>query len=81
MLIHTCHAHIAPMPRCAAALRIRFQNDMAMAWYGRGMACVNQTRPHCLDQMGKNTISKPLAARQGKVTAWAPHGNGMVCVN
>jgi hypothetical protein len=35
------------------------------------MACVNQTRPHCVNQMGKSQ-SKPLAA-------W--HGNGMACVN
>jgi hypothetical protein len=33
--------------------------------------CVNQTRPHCVNQMGK-TQSKHLAERQG---------NGMVCVN
>jgi len=35
------------------------------------MASVNQTRPHCVNQMGK-THSKPLAAR---------HGHGMLCVN
>jgi hypothetical protein len=39
-----------------------------MAWHGNGMASVNQTRPHCVNQMGK-THSKPLAARQ----AWARH--------
>jgi len=33
------------------------------------MASVNQTRPHCVNQMGK-TQSKPLAAR---------HGRGMLC--
>jgi hypothetical protein len=63
MLIHTCHA--MPMPRCAVALRSRFQNGMVVAWHGRGMGCVNQTRPHCLNQMGK-TQSKPLAARYGR---------------
>ena len=31
------------------------------AWHGRGMASVNQTRPHRVNQMGK-THSKPLAA-------------------
>jgi hypothetical protein len=36
-----------------------------------GMANVNQTRPHCVNQMGK-THSKILAAR---------HGHGMLCVN
>ena len=34
------------------------------------MASVNQTRPHCVNQMGK-THSKPLAARHGRGTAWA----------
>jgi len=36
------------------------------------MASVNQTRPHCVNQMGK-TLSKPLAARHGRGTAWARH--------
>jgi hypothetical protein len=36
-----------------------------MAWYGRGMASVNQTRPLYVNQMGK-TQSKPLEARHGK---------------
>jgi hypothetical protein len=67
MLIHTCHA--TPMPRCAVTLRSRFQNGMAVARHGRGMACVNQTRPHCVNQMGR-TQSKPLAARRGRETAW-----------
>jgi hypothetical protein len=49
---------------CAVALR-------RTAWHGRGMASVNQTRPHCVNQMGK-THSKHLAAR---------HGHGMLCVN
>ena len=35
------------------------------------MASVNQTRPHCVNQMGK-AHCKPLAA-------W--HGHGMLCVN
>jgi hypothetical protein len=35
------------------------------------MACVNQTRPHYVNQMGK-THSKTLAER---------HGHGTVCVN
>jgi len=26
---------------------------MARAWHGRGMASVNQTQPHCVNQMGK----------------------------
>jgi hypothetical protein len=67
MLIHTCHA--MPMLRCAMALRSRFQNGMVMAWHWHGMACVNQTRPHCVNQMGR-TQSKPLATRHGRGTAW-----------
>jgi len=35
---------------------------MVRAWHGRGMASVNQTLPHCVNQMGK-THSEPLAAR------------------
>jgi hypothetical protein len=31
---------------------------------------MNQTRPHCVNQMGK-THSKPLPARHGRGTAWA----------
>ena len=45
---------------------------MVGAGHGRGMAIVNQTRPHCVNQMGK-THSKPLAARHGRGTAWAQH--------
>jgi hypothetical protein len=52
------------MPRSAVALRNRFQNGMVVAWQGNGMGCVNQTRPHCVNLMGK-TQSKPLAERHG----------------
>jgi hypothetical protein len=68
MLIRTCHA--MRITRCAVALRSRFQNGMVVAWHGRGMACVNQTRSHCVNQMGK-TRCKPLAARHGRRTAWS----------
>jgi hypothetical protein len=56
------------------------KNGMVRAGHGRGMPSVNQTRPHCVNQMGK-TNSKPLAARNGKGTARARHGHGMLCVN
>jgi hypothetical protein len=36
------------------------------------MRSVNQTRPHCVNQMRK-THSKPLAAWHGRGTAWARH--------
>ena len=48
------------------------KNGMVGAWHGHGMASVNQTRPHCVNQMGK-THSKPLAARHGRGTAWTRH--------
>jgi len=35
---------------------------MVRAWHRRGMASVNQTQPHCVNQMGK-PHSKPLAAQ------------------
>jgi hypothetical protein len=43
-----------------------------VAWHGRGMACVNQTRPRCVNQMEK-TQSKPLAVRRGRGAAWERH--------
>jgi hypothetical protein len=45
------------------------KNGMVRPWHGRGMASVNQTWPHCVNQMGK-THSKPLAARHGRGMAW-----------
>ena len=48
------------------------KKSMIGTWHGHGMASVNQTRPHCVNQMG--TIhSKPLAARHGR----GRHGRGM----
>ena len=44
-----CRAYAAPLPCCAVAFRIRFQNGMVGALHGPvmgmglGMACVNQT--------------------------------------
>jgi hypothetical protein len=64
MLIHTYSYYVIPMPRCSVAFRSRFQNGMVVAVQGNGMACVNQTRPHCVNQMGK-TQSKPLEERHG----------------
>ena len=48
------------------------KNGMVGAWHGHGMASVNQTRPHRVNQMGK-THSKSLAAGHGKGTAWERH--------
>ena len=90
-----CHVHAMPRPRrssqghnttqhgrlLTAVLRCGLEkNGVVRAWHGHGMASVNQTRPHCVNQMGK-THSKPLEARHGRGRAWARHGNGMLCVN
>jgi hypothetical protein len=45
------------------------KNGMVGAWHGHGMASVNQTRLHCVNQMGK-THSTLLAARHGRGTAY-----------
>jgi hypothetical protein len=55
------------------ALRGRFQKGIFVAWQGNGMACVNQTRPRCVNQMGK-TQSKALVERHGRGTAWERYG-------
>ena len=68
-----CHAPTMPFfsrPLHSTAVCRRLccgleKNGMVGAWHGS----VNQTRPHCVNQMGK-THSKPLAAR---------HGNSMLC--
>ena len=94
-LIHTFHTMPMPCSDHAVLLKATAQhgrlstavlccglqkNGMVGAWHGHGMESVNQTWPHCVNQMGK-TNSKPLAAWHGRGTAWARHGNGMLCVN
>jgi hypothetical protein len=54
------------------SLSERHVRSTGRARHGQGMACVNQKRPHCVNQMRK-TQSKPLAARHGRGTAWARH--------
>jgi hypothetical protein len=53
----------------------RHVRGMAGERQGNSMACVNQIRPHCVNQTGK-TQSKPLAKRHenGMGTAWERHG-------
>ena len=60
---------------CAVALR-----RTAWSEHGIGMAGVNQTQTHCVNQTGK-THSKPLGAGHGRGTAWAQNGHGRLCVN
>jgi hypothetical protein len=65
------HAVTLPPRLChepAMALRGRFQKGIFVAWQGNGMAFVNQTRPHCVNEMG-TTQSKALAERHGRGTA------------
>jgi hypothetical protein len=61
---------VSRRPCCDVALR----RTAWSTWHGRvlGMTSVNQTRPHCVNQMGK-TYSKPFAARHGRGTTWARH--------
>jgi hypothetical protein len=51
-------------------------SGMAGERHGNGMACVKQTRPHYVNEMGK-TQSNDLAERHGRGTAWEWHGNSM----
>ena len=48
------------------------KNGMVKEWYGHGIASVNQTWPHCVNQMGK-THFKALAAQHGRGPARARH--------
>jgi len=52
---------VSRRPCCAVGLRT--------AWSEHGMASVNQTKPHCVSQMG-NTHSKPLAAQHAMCVNW-----------
>jgi hypothetical protein len=61
MLIHTCHA----MP-------CRDLEKSLLERRGYGMAFVNQTWPHCVNQMGK-TQFKPLVAWHRRRMAWERH--------
>jgi hypothetical protein len=70
------------MPCNAYATLCRGLEKLLSERHGRGMACVNQTWPHCVNQIGK-TQSKPLVAQHGNGMGmeWEQHGNGMVYVN
>jgi hypothetical protein len=68
-----CHSHAALCRGLEKLLSERHVHGMARARHKRGIACVTQTRPRCVSQVGK-TRSKSLAARHGRGTAWARHG-------
>jgi hypothetical protein len=44
-----------------------------MAWHGRGMVCVNQTRLHCVNQMGKTPTGTAMQGN-GMGAAWERQG-------
>jgi hypothetical protein len=71
MLIHIYHA--VTLPQTSRGLERSFSErhirGMAAERHGNDMVCVNQTRPHCVNQMGK-TQSRPLAERHGRGKAW-----------
>jgi hypothetical protein len=64
-----------PCPCCAHTALCRGLEKSLPERHGRGMACVNQTRPHCVNQIGK-TQYKSFALRHGRGmgTALARHG-------
>jgi hypothetical protein len=70
-----CRARAVPLPcRAAKGLECVFPiwfTQCGRVWFTLHIF-MNQTRPHCVIQMGK-THSKPLAARHGRGTAWARH--------
>jgi hypothetical protein len=70
-----CRAHAVPLPcRAAKGLECVFPiwfTQCGRVWFIK-MWSVDQTRAHCVNQMGK-TYSKHLAARHGRRTAWARH--------
>jgi hypothetical protein len=68
-----CHTHATPMPRCDVTFRDLFRNYMVLAWQGNRIKCVNQTRSHCVNEMGE-TQSKPLAEKHGNGMAGERHG-------
>jgi hypothetical protein len=48
-----CHSHAALCRGLQKSLSERHGRGMAWERHRRGMACVNQTRPHCVNQLGK----------------------------
>jgi hypothetical protein len=67
-----CRAPAILLPCCVVALRSRVQSGIVGARQGHGIACVNQARSHCVNQMGK-TQSKALTTRHGRGTAGERH--------
>ena len=68
-----CGAHAVLCRGLEKQLSERHGRSTAGARHGHDMVCVNQTWPHCVNQMGK-TQSKPLGTRHDSGTARARHG-------
>src|SRR5215471_18060628 len=62
----TFSSHDVRMPSACCDPAVK---GIFVAWQGNGTVCVNQTRPHCVNQTGKSQ-SKPLAEWHGRGTAW-----------
>jgi hypothetical protein len=75
-MLFPCRHPAANLPRpchgLERSLSERHIRGIAGEWHGNGMVCVNQTRPHCVNQIG-NTQSKPLEERHGRGKAWERH--------
>ena len=71
-----CRAHAVLCRGFDKSLSEPHGRSTAWALQVHGVASVDQTRPHCVNQMGK-TKSKPLAAGHVRGTAWARYGHGM----
>jgi len=83
--MHAYHAVPIPRPcRAPAFLRRYLEKSLSerhgssteWAWHGHGKSCVNQTRSHCVNEMG-TTQTKSLPTRHDRGAAWARHGHGM----
>jgi hypothetical protein len=65
----SCRSHAVPLPQPCRGLERsvskRHSRGIAGEQHGNGMACVNKTRSHCVNEMGK-TQFKPLAERHGE---------------
>jgi hypothetical protein len=64
-----CRSHAALCRGLEKLLSERLGRGIVWERHGLGMACVNQTRPHCVNQVGK-TQSKPSGERHGMGTTW-----------
>jgi hypothetical protein len=68
--LHSAAASDSHLPCHALTMPFFSRPRHSMAWARHGKC--DQTRPHCVTQMGK-THYKPLAARHGRGTAWPRH--------